>query len=69
LTGVLGVFTAPIIRLMTLVMKAVNTPETSIGFYPTTLCNIPEDSRLFTSRRENLKSHDYILNTQRYFLK
>jgi hypothetical protein len=31
-----------------------------INFYQTVLCNIPEDSRLHTRRRENLKSHMFI---------
>jgi hypothetical protein len=38
-------------------MEAANTFETSVTFYQTTRCNIPEDSHLHTRRRENLKSH------------
>jgi hypothetical protein len=38
-------------------MEAVSIPETSVNFYQTTRCNIPEDSHLPTRRRENLKSH------------
>jgi hypothetical protein len=40
-----------------LMMEAVSTSETSVNFYQTILRNIPEDSRLHTRRRENLKSH------------
>jgi hypothetical protein len=36
---------------------AVSTPEKSVNFYPTTRRNNPEDSRLHTRCRENLKSH------------
>jgi hypothetical protein len=38
-------------------VASVNTSETSVNFYQTTLHNIPEDSHLHTRRRENLKSH------------
>jgi hypothetical protein len=41
--------------IRTLVM-AVSTSETSVNFYETAQRNIPEDSNLHTSRRENLKS-------------
>jgi hypothetical protein len=37
--------------------EAASTSETSVSFYQTTRCNIPEDSHLHTRRRENLKSH------------
>jgi hypothetical protein len=40
-----------------LMMEAVNTSETSVTFYKSTRRNVPEDSRLHTRRRENLKSH------------
>jgi hypothetical protein len=45
-------FTASIIAL---IMGAVSSSETSGSFYQTTRDNIPEDSRLHTRRRENLK--------------
>jgi hypothetical protein len=32
-------------------------PETLVNFYKSTRRNNPEDSRLHTPRRENLKSH------------
>jgi hypothetical protein len=38
-------------------MEAASTSETSINFYQATRRNIPEDSKLNTRRRENLKSH------------
>jgi hypothetical protein len=38
--------------LITLIMEAASTSETSVNFYQTTQRNNPEDSR----RRENLKS-------------
>jgi hypothetical protein len=38
-------------------IEAARTSETSLNFYQTKRCNIPEDSRLHPSRRENLKSH------------
>jgi hypothetical protein len=37
--------------------EAVSTSETSVNFYQTTRCNIPEDRHLHTRCRENLKSH------------
>jgi hypothetical protein len=39
-------------------MKAVRTSETSVHFNVTTRRYIPEDSKLHTRRRENLKSHN-----------
>jgi hypothetical protein len=38
--------------------ETVNTSETSVNFYQTTLRNNPEHSHLHTHRRENLKSHE-----------
>jgi hypothetical protein len=38
-------------------METVSSSETSVNIYQTTRCSIPEDSRLHTRRRENLKSH------------
>jgi hypothetical protein len=45
-----------------------STSETSANFYETTWCNVPEDSHLYTRRRENLKSHiwEYVTNCCRY---
>jgi hypothetical protein len=40
-----------------LIMEAASTSETSINFYQTTRRYNPEDSRLHTLRRENLKSY------------
>jgi hypothetical protein len=41
--------------MIALMMEAVSTSEMSVNFYQTTRRNIPEDSRLHTRRRENLK--------------
>jgi hypothetical protein len=38
-------------------VKAVRNSETWVNFNVTTRRNIPEDSKLHTCRRENLKSH------------
>jgi hypothetical protein len=54
LTNVSMVHTASIIALM---MEAVRTSETSVSINLTTWQYIPEDSKLHTRRRENLKSH------------
>jgi hypothetical protein len=43
--------------IIALIMEAVHTSETSVNFNVTTWCYIPEDSKLHTRRRENLKSH------------
>jgi len=40
-------------------MEAVRTSETSVHFYLTIRRYIPEDSKLHTRRRENLKSHSF----------
>jgi len=45
-----------------LMMEAVRVSETSVNFNVTTQRYIPEDSKLHTRRRENLRSH-----TVRYF--
>jgi len=42
---------------ITLMMEVVRTSETSVNNYLTTRHYIPEDSKLHTRRRENLKSH------------
>jgi hypothetical protein len=49
--------------LIVLMMEAASTSETSVNFYQTTRCNIPEDSRLHTRRRENLNSHDALISS------
>jgi hypothetical protein len=41
-------------------MKAARTSETSVNFYQTTWRYNPEDSRLRTHCRENLKSYNVI---------
>jgi hypothetical protein len=58
LTGVSEVLTSSFITLM---MEAVLISETSVNFKVTTRRYIPEDSELHTRRRENLKSHTFIL--------
>jgi hypothetical protein len=40
-----------------LMMEAVITSETSVSIYHTARLNIPENNRLHTRRRENLKFH------------
>jgi hypothetical protein len=44
-----------------LMMEAACTPETLVNFYQTTQRYVPEDSRLHTRRRENLKSCTVII--------
>jgi hypothetical protein len=44
-------------EIIALMMEAASTSETSKNLYQTTRRNNPEDSRLHTRRRENLKSH------------
>jgi hypothetical protein len=44
------------LAMIALMMEAVNTSETSVTFYETTLRYIPEDSHLDTLHRDNLKS-------------
>jgi hypothetical protein len=54
-------FTASVIRAM--VVEAVNTSATSVGFNVTTRRSVPEESRyLNTRRRENLKFHSEVLS-------
>jgi hypothetical protein len=43
--------------IITLMMEAARTSETSVNFYQTTQRYNPEDSLLHTRFRENLKSH------------
>jgi hypothetical protein len=40
-----------------MLMEAMSSSETSVTIYQTTRCYIPEDGRLQTRRRENLKSY------------
>jgi hypothetical protein len=44
-------------EVFALMMEAASTSETLVNFYHTTRRNNPEDSHLYTHRRENLKSH------------
>jgi hypothetical protein len=53
--------TAYITRVIALMMEAARTSEKSVNFYQTTRRNNPEDSHLYTRRRENLKSHFYFI--------
>jgi hypothetical protein len=57
MTDVSEMVTASIIEEL----EAVSTSETSVNIYQTTRRNIPEDSHLHTSRRENLKSHQLFM--------
>jgi hypothetical protein len=62
-TNVSEVRAASIIRamieaaLITLIMVAVRTSETSVDICLTTRQNIPEDCELLSHFRDNLKSH------------
>jgi hypothetical protein len=59
LADVSEMLTAFIISTMiTLMMEAVHTSETSVNFYQTTRRNMPEDRYLHTRRYENWKSHN-----------
>jgi hypothetical protein len=49
-----------------LMMESVRTSETSVNFNMTTRRYIPEDSKLHTRRRENVKSQ--ILSLSEYFM-
>jgi hypothetical protein len=44
--------------IITLMIEAARTSETSVNFCETTRRNIPEDRRLRIRRPENLKSHE-----------
>jgi hypothetical protein len=52
LTDYLELLTASIVRAIVV----VSTCETSVSFYETAPCNVPEDSHLHTRRYKNLKS-------------
>jgi hypothetical protein len=41
-----------------LMMESVRTPETLVNLHQTTRWYNPEDSHLYTHRRENLKSYN-----------
>jgi hypothetical protein len=45
-------------------MEAARTSETSVNFYQTTRRYNPEESDLHTRRRENLKSHQMLIDYQ-----
>jgi hypothetical protein len=49
-------------------MEAESTSETSVNLYQTTRRNNPEDNRLHTRRRENLKSQPYSIFSLKQFL-
>jgi hypothetical protein len=54
-------YMASIIREMAaLMMEAVRTAETSVYFYETTRCHMPEECHDHTRHRDNLKSHDEV---------
>jgi hypothetical protein len=44
-------------QVIALMMEAVGISETSVKFNVIARCYIPEVSKLYTRRRENLKSH------------
>jgi hypothetical protein len=43
--------------MISLMMEAASTSETTVNFFQTTQRNIQDNSHLHTRRRENLKSH------------
>jgi hypothetical protein len=43
--------------VVTMMVEAVSTFETSVNIYQTTRRNILEDSQFHTCRRENMKPH------------
>lgn len=43
--------------IIALMLEAVRASETSVSFYETIRRNIPEESHLYTRRRENLKAY------------
>jgi hypothetical protein len=47
--------------IMAQIMEEIRTSEASVNFNVTTRRYIPEDSKLYTRRGENLKSHQIIL--------
>jgi hypothetical protein len=49
-------------------MEVVSSSETSVNLYKTKRHDVPEDNRLHTSRRENLKSHRKQLLKRRVLL-
>jgi hypothetical protein len=49
-----GLLNAAVISLMS---ERISTSETSENFYQTTGRSIPEESHVYTSRRENLQYH------------
>jgi hypothetical protein len=48
---------------LTLTMEVLSNSETSVSVYQTARRNSPEDSRLHTRSRENLKSH-FVMNVE-----
>jgi hypothetical protein len=58
--------------LITLMMEALSTSETSVDFYEATRCNIPEDSHFHTHRRVKpaiSQYHVYLIDlSPSYFL-
>jgi hypothetical protein len=48
--------------LITLIIEAISTFETSVSLYKITQCNIPEGYYLHTCHHKNLKSHLLIYN-------
>jgi hypothetical protein len=57
-TDVSEVRSASNIRAIIALMEAARTSETSVDIHFRTRQYIPEDSELYTRRRENLKSHN-----------
>jgi hypothetical protein len=47
-----------------LIMEEAGTSEASVNFYQTTRRKNPEDSHLHIRRRENLKSHSFLISRE-----
>jgi hypothetical protein len=58
MTDISQVLTASIISVITIMMEAENTSETSVNFYQTAEHSIPEQLSPSYMHHENLKFHD-----------
>jgi hypothetical protein len=56
------------VAVIALMMETASSSQTLADFYGATLRYNPEDNRLHTRRRENLKSHAYFILLYRDFL-
>jgi hypothetical protein len=54
-------------RAIALMMETASTSETSVNFYQTTRSSIPEESHLYSRRREKPKSHRLLTSHEGLF--